>query len=98
MNPFISFCLYVAARIYTQSYKKGSRDETTHDNLQFLLNAMQAIKKKNPLTESFLVQLMIDLEGTDFDTPSNNSRVNLHLKKPGEVSRVLVEAKTEYHG
>ena len=79
MNPFISFCLYVAARIFIQAYKKGSREEATRDNLQFLLNAMQAIRKKNPLTESFLVQLMVDLEGTDLDTPSNNSR----FRKPG---------------
>jgi hypothetical protein len=31
-------------------------------SLQFLLQAMQALRRKNPLTESFLVQLDLDLE------------------------------------
>ena len=46
---------------------------------------MQAIRKKNALTESFLVQLMVDLEGTDFDTPMNHSRFSHALRK-GQVS------------
>lgn len=33
-----------------------------HASLQFLLTAMQALRRKNPLTESFLVQLDLDLE------------------------------------
>lgn len=36
-------------------------------SLQFLLAAMHALKKKNPLTESFLVQLDVDLEGMNID-------------------------------
>jgi hypothetical protein len=31
-------------------------------SLQFLLQAMHALRRKNPLTESFLVQLDLDLE------------------------------------
>lgn len=33
-----------------------------HASLQFLLTAMQALRRKNPLTESFLVQLDLDLD------------------------------------
>jgi hypothetical protein len=33
-----------------------------NSSLQFLLQAMQALRRKNPLTESFLVQLDLDLE------------------------------------
>ena len=80
MNPFIAFCLYVAARIYVQTYKKRPEDRQTQSNLEFILDAMQAIKKKNPLTESFLAQLMVDLEGTSFDTPSNNARISISVK------------------
>lgn len=36
-------------------------------SLQFLLTAMQALKKKNPLTESFIVQLDLDLAGAGID-------------------------------
>lgn len=63
MNPFISFCLYVAARVFVQYLKSRPEDSQTGDSLRFLLSAMNALKKKNPLTESFLVQLDVDLEG-----------------------------------
>jgi len=36
-------------------------------SLQFLMSAMTTLKRKNPLTESFLVQLDLDLEGTGID-------------------------------
>ena len=63
MNPFISFCLYVAARVFVQYLKSRPDDSQTGDSLRFLLSAMNALKRKNPLTESFLVQLDVDLEG-----------------------------------
>jgi len=63
MNPFISFCLYVAARVFVQFLKSRPDDSQIGDSLRFLLSAMNALKRKNPLTESFLVQLDVDLEG-----------------------------------
>lgn len=62
MNPFVSFCLYVAARVFIQYLKSLPDDSKTIDSLRFLLSAMNALKSRNPLTESFLVQLHIDLE------------------------------------
>ncbi|CAK1355384.1 unnamed protein product [Cercospora beticola] len=62
-NAFVPFCLYVAARVFVQYLKARSNDAQVRASLQFLLSAMHAIKRKNPLTESFLVQLDIDLEG-----------------------------------
>jgi hypothetical protein len=62
MNPFISFCVYVAARVFVQYLKTRPKDQQMNSSLQFLLQAMQALRRKNPLTESFLVQLDIDLE------------------------------------
>ena len=67
MNPFISFCLYVAARVFVQYLKSRPKDGQIRASLQFLLQAMQAIKRKNPLTESFLVQLDVDLEGAGIE-------------------------------
>ena len=81
MNPFVSFCLYVAARVYVQTFKKRPDDEEVRRSLEFLLNAMQAIRKKNALTESFLVQLSVDLEGSGLDTPLANPRYPFGLKK-----------------
>lgn len=63
MNPFISFCVYVAARVFVQYLKTRPKDQQMSSSLQFLLQAMQALRRKNPLTESFLVQLDLDLEG-----------------------------------
>jgi hypothetical protein len=87
MNPFMAFCLFVAARIYAHAFKKRPNDQHARSNLEFLLRAMAAGRKKNPLTESFLVQLMVDLEGCGldigFDLHSklvfpNKSMVSLH--------------------
>ncbi|KAI0025467.1 fungal-specific transcription factor [Xylariomycetidae sp. FL0641] len=69
MNPFISFCLYVAARVFVQYLKSRPDDSQTADALRFLLAAMNALKRKNPLTESFLVQLDVDLEALGVRIP-----------------------------
>ena len=79
MNPFLSFCLYVAARVFVQYLKSRPKDEQVRASLQFLLMAMGHIKKKNPLTESFLVQLDVDLAGM-LDSPAVNSRFPYSLK------------------
>lgn len=68
-NPFISFCLYVAARVFVQYLKARPDDSQTADSLRFLLTAMNALKRKNPLTESFLVQLDVDLEALGMRIP-----------------------------
>jgi hypothetical protein len=73
MNPFISFCLYVAARVFVQYLKSKPEDSQVGDSLRFLLSAMNAMKKKNPLTESFLVQLDVDLEGLGMHNPKYKS-------------------------
>ena len=69
MNPFISFCVYVAARVFVQYLKTRPNDQQMNSSLQFLLQAMQALRRKNPLTESFLVQLDLDLEGAGIPKP-----------------------------
>ncbi|KAJ3564800.1 hypothetical protein NPX13_g7723 [Xylaria arbuscula] len=73
MNPFVSFCLYVAARVFVQYLKSRPDDCQTADSLRFLLTAMNALKKKNPLTESFLVQLDVDLEALGLRIPKLKS-------------------------
>lgn len=76
MNPFISFCLYVAARVFVQYLKTHPENGQAEDSLDFLLSAMNALKEKNPLTESFLVQLDIDLEGLGMRNPNYRKHVN----------------------
>ncbi|KAI1616203.1 fungal-specific transcription factor domain-containing protein [Exophiala viscosa] len=84
MNPFIAFCLYVAARVFVQYLKARREDTAVKSSLHFLLAAMQVLKTKNPLTESFLVQLDVDLEGSGLDIPTSYSRWKFGRRPPGE--------------
>ncbi|KAI1492332.1 fungal-specific transcription factor domain-containing protein [Biscogniauxia mediterranea] len=83
MNPFLSFCLYVAARVFVQYLKSRPDDGQTADSLRFLLAAMNALKKKNPLTESFLVQLDVDLEALGMRIPKLKSAFPRSTDSPG---------------
>ena len=62
MSPFLSFSVYVASRVFVQYLRTKPKDQNISSSLQFLLQAMQALKRKNPLTESFLAQLDLDLQ------------------------------------
>ncbi|KAF2145361.1 uncharacterized protein K452DRAFT_264324 [Aplosporella prunicola CBS 121167] len=63
MNPFLSFCIYVAARVFVQYLKTRPDDQQMQSHLRFLLQAMRALKRRTPLSGSFLVQLDLELEG-----------------------------------
>ncbi|KAI0508508.1 fungal-specific transcription factor domain-containing protein [Xylaria bambusicola] len=88
MNPFVSFCLYVAARVFVQYLKSRPDDCQTADSLRFLLAAMNALKKKNPLTESFLVQLDVDLEALGMRIPKLKSAFPRSTDSPAPKSNV----------
>ncbi|EAW10646.1 putative C6 transcription factor Prf [Aspergillus clavatus NRRL 1] len=66
MNPFMSFCVYVAARVFVQYLQSRPDDSAARSSLQFFFSALDALKNKNPMTESFLVQLDVDIEGSAF--------------------------------
>ncbi|KAL2019245.1 hypothetical protein VTK56DRAFT_9972 [Thermocarpiscus australiensis] len=83
MNPFISFCLYVSARVFVQYLKSRPDDSQTADSLRFLLSAMNALKRRNPLTESFLVQLDVDLEALGARIPKLRSAFPRSSDSPG---------------
>ena len=63
MNPYLPFCLFLAARVFVQLLKKVSEDSEVRSSLEFLLTAMDWLKRHNPLSESFLVQLTLDMSG-----------------------------------
>lgn len=73
MHPFLAFCLYVATRVFVQALKRLPNDHEIQTSLEFLLNSMHALKRKNPLTESFLVQLAVDLESAGLNIPGQRS-------------------------
>lgn len=89
MNPFISFCTYVAARVFVQYLRNRPKDQQMTSSLQFLLQAMQALRRKNPLTESFLVQLDVDLEAAGIMT-SDQWRIKgpVHAGDVSEIQRM----------
>lgn len=86
MNPFISFCLYVSARVFVQYLKSRPEDSQTADSLRFLLSAMNALKRRNPLTESFLVQLDVDLEALALRIP----KLRHAFVRPGDTVSLLI--------
>ena len=55
----------MSARVFVQYLKSRPRDDEAKSSLYFMLSAMHAMKKKNALAESFLVQLDVDLEAAD---------------------------------
>jgi hypothetical protein len=73
-NPFVAFSLYVAARVFVQYLKSRPDDSQTSDSLSFLLTAMTALKRRNPFTESFLVQLDVDVESLVARAPELRAR------------------------
>ncbi|KAJ5983789.1 Transcription factor [Penicillium waksmanii] len=78
LNPFMSFCLYISARVFVQYLKSRPDDSTVYSSLQFVISALNAMKNKNPLTESFLVQLDVDLEGTGIKAMENGKYTSAH--------------------
>jgi hypothetical protein len=65
-----------------QYLKARKEDTAVKSSLHFLLAAMQVLKTKNPLTESFLVQLDVDLEGSGLDIPTSYSRWKFGRRPP----------------
>lgn len=86
MNPFLAFCLYVAARVFVQYLKARKDDAAVKSSLQFLLSAMHVLTAKNPLTESFLVQLDVDLEGSGLNVSSNVLRWKFGHRPPVSIN------------
>ncbi|KAL5042209.1 fungal-specific transcription factor domain-containing protein [Aspergillus fruticulosus] len=91
MNPFVSFCVYVAARVFVQYLKFRPDDTAARSSLQFVFIVLDALKNHSPLTESFLVQLEVDIEGTPFQDirlPNGRGKSNdfFSAHTHGEVS------------
>lgn len=68
LSPYVAFCLFVAARVFVHAYKRDPTDSDTRQSLHFLLNAMESHRKRNDITESFLMQLLVDLDELGFDS------------------------------
>lgn len=88
MNPFLAFSLYVAARVFVQYLKFRSQDPQIRSSLLFMMTAMHALKRTNSLTESFIVQLEVDLDSANLDIGQRNlpSTANLvsHMERMGD--------------
>lgn len=98
MNPFLSFCLYVASRVFVQYLKSRPDDSQTINSLRFLLSAMNALKRKNPLTESFLVQLDVDLEALGMRIPKLKAafpRSGDSPANPGLIAHMKAKSRTK---
>lgn len=81
MNPFIVFCLFVAARIFVLYLKKMPDDQEVRASLEFLLNAMLALKRRNPLSEKFLAQLLLIIKEVNLDDFLQNPDFSASMMK-----------------
>lgn len=95
MNPFMAFCLYVAARVFVQYLKKMPDDHEVGQSLEFLLAAMRVIQRKNPLTESFLVQLNMDIKESGLETFLRNQNYTSQYAE-GLVSSLNLSTDAHY--
>ncbi|KAL5365651.1 fungal-specific transcription factor domain-containing protein [Aspergillus floccosus] len=97
MNPFMSFCVYIAARVFVQYLKSRPEDTAARSSLQFVFSALDALKNKNPLTESFLVQLDVDIEGTPLRDLRPRSATPSHTPNPDNKSIRLLSNGFRLH-
>lgn len=67
----MSFAVYVAGRVFVQYLKSRPDDSIVRSSLEFIVSALKALKSKNPLTESFLAQLEVDVEGNGLQGSRN---------------------------
>lgn len=58
------FFVYVAGRVFVNHLKSRPEDSAVRSSLEFSLSALNAFKAKNPLAETFLSQLEVDVDGT----------------------------------
>ena len=98
MNPYMVFCLYVAARVFVQYLKQRPQDGDLKASLEFLLTAMSALRRKNPLAESFMIQLQLDIESNGLDiflhNPDFSSMVKEKAVGPCASDAIVVHVLT----
>ncbi|KAH8697506.1 putative C6 transcription factor Prf [Talaromyces proteolyticus] len=94
MNPFVAFCLYVAARVFVQYLKSRADDQAVKSSLHFLLTALNALKQYSSLTESFLIQLDVDLAGSEFGLSTTNN-TSQKQKEPFDECSTIANIRLE---
>lgn len=82
----MAFCLYVAGRVFVQYLRARPNDQQSASSFHFLLSAMHALKKRNPLNESFLAQLELDMEGAGLGNPYNDDSPQAQFRREQYVS------------
>ena len=78
-SPFMAFCLYIAARVFVHFLKKSPDEQEVLASLRFLLNAMQALKRTQPIVESFLTQLNLDIHSSGLGAILKNPELSPSL-------------------
>ena len=76
MNPFMAFCVYIAARVFVHFLKRSPHEEEVLVSLRFLLNAMNALKRTQPITGSFLIQLNLDIQASGLGALLKNPEIS----------------------
>src|SRR4051812_19306178 len=64
MNSWMGFCLYVAAGVFIQDQRSGTKNPQSMTNLDFLVTAMKAIGGRHHITQHFTAQVELDIESS----------------------------------
>jgi len=92
MGPWLSFCLYLAARAFAQAVTSTSNnpDAQNHsDSLRLLMGMLRSMKAKSPYTASLLLQLDRDIALSGTSNPIG------HIVVPvDDITEALEHEKT----
>jgi len=88
----MSFCLYVASRVFIQYLRARRNDARFQSSLSFVLSAMNAMKKKNALNEAFLAQLDVEMEACNLPRPPFSVTLGGVLHQVSNVISVVISS------
>ena len=79
MGPWVSFCLYLSARVFVQFLSEPDRPDKRKllQSLSFLTGFMKSLKQKSPYTISLLLQLEADVAALGGLNPTGHIVVSM---------------------
>lgn len=73
----MSFSVFIAGCVFVQYLKSRPDDTAVQSSLEFLVSALSALTVKNSLSKAFLDQLVMDVNGMDFNKTRNSLKTGL---------------------
>jgi len=109
MHPFAPLGLHIASRVFIRYLKTRPNDNNILSSLQFLITALQSLKKSSLFSESLLTQLDVDLQSAglghvrSLKNRINKNRMNKDselngMQRPDDPLHLAGDSKTRRFG